>query len=53
MFIGCAVFPKKTELSNPLNINNIINLNGKYFMSEIYSGPTKDTTSFWNFSESD
>jgi hypothetical protein len=54
---GCASFPKKREPSSSLNLQNITNINGKYGIKEVYSGPTKDTSTAWknawNFSESD
>ena len=50
---GCATFPKKRAPSNIIRLDSVQQLNGKYSMREIYSGPTKDTTSAWNFSESD
>jgi hypothetical protein len=50
---GCASFPKKRETSSLIKLTNIQQLNGKYSLREIYSGPTKDTASAWNFSESD
>lgn len=52
LVLGCASFPKKTP-SPYLNASNINDLNGKYAIKEIYSGPTKDTTSSWNFTDSD
>ena len=50
---GCGSFPKRTVPAQYLNKNNINALNGKYTIKAIYSGPTKDTTSAWNFSDSD
>tara|TARA_R110000868_G_C10891704_1_gene763661 strand:+ start:1180 stop:1791 length:612 start_codon:yes stop_codon:yes gene_type:complete len=53
LVFGCVTFPKKIEISHYLSKANMNALNGKYNIEEIYSGPTKDTTSSWNFSNSD
>ena len=41
------------EPTSNIRVDSIQQLNGKYSIREIYSGTTKDTTSAWNFSESD
>ena len=52
LVLGCASFPKNMP-STYLNASNINDINGKYAIKEFYSGPTTDTTSSWNFSDSD
>ena len=51
-FISCATFPKTIENQYIINKENVITLNGKYSLNEIYRSSLTDSTSF-SFSKSD
>lgn len=51
--LGCASFPRNPGYEQFLDRGDLFELNGKYEHVPIYSGPTKDTLSYWNFSNGD
>jgi hypothetical protein len=51
--VGCVSFPKRAITEQYLDGGHISDLNGKYENECMYSVPTKDMTSPWNFSSAD